>query len=73
MSIVGLDQVGSNAAQTSESKTSVMGKDDFLQLLVTQLQRTAPSLLPNWQHFHHWRSCRTSTRLLKLFRRPSLF
>ncbi len=42
MSIVGLDQVGSNAAQTSESKTSVMGKDDFLQLLVTQLQNQDP-------------------------------
>ena len=42
MSIVGLDQVGSKAAQTSEAKTSVMGKDDFLHLLVTQLQNQDP-------------------------------
>jgi flagellar basal-body rod modification protein FlgD len=42
MTVVGLDQVGSQAAQTSESKKSVMGKDDFLQLLVTQLQNQDP-------------------------------
>jgi flagellar basal-body rod modification protein FlgD len=42
MSIVGLDQVGSNATQTSEPKTSAMGKNDFLQLLVTQLQNQDP-------------------------------
>jgi flagellar basal-body rod modification protein FlgD len=42
MTVVGLDQVGSRAAQTSESKQSVMGKDDFLQLLVTQLQNQDP-------------------------------
>lgn len=42
MSIVGLDQVGSKAAQTESSKSSTMGKDDFLQLLVTQLQHQDP-------------------------------
>lgn len=43
MSVVGLDQVGSKAAQTSEqSKDSVMGKDDFLNLLVAQLQNQDP-------------------------------
>jgi len=42
MTIVGLDQVGSRAAQTSESKKSVMGKDEFLHLLVTQLQNQDP-------------------------------
>jgi flagellar basal-body rod modification protein FlgD len=42
MTVVGLDQVGSQAAQTSESQKSVMGKDDFLQLLVTQLQNQDP-------------------------------
>jgi flagellar basal-body rod modification protein FlgD len=42
MTVVGLDQVGSQAAQTTESKKSVMGKDDFLQLLVTQLQNQDP-------------------------------
>jgi flagellar basal-body rod modification protein FlgD len=42
MNIVGLDQVGSNAAQTSEAKSSAMGKDDFLHLLVTQLQNQDP-------------------------------
>ena len=42
MSIVGLDQVGTQAAQTQESKSSSMGKDDFLQLLVTQLQAQDP-------------------------------
>jgi len=42
MSIVGLDQVGSNAAQTKESKASSMGKDEFLHMLVTQLQNQDP-------------------------------
>jgi flagellar basal-body rod modification protein FlgD len=42
MNIVGLDQVGSQAAQTTDSKQSVMGKDDFLHLLVTQLQNQDP-------------------------------
>jgi flagellar basal-body rod modification protein FlgD len=42
MTVVGLDQVGSRATQTSESQQSVMGKDDFLQLLVTQLQNQDP-------------------------------
>ena len=42
MTVVGLDQVGSRAAQTSEPQQSVMGKDDFLQLLVTQLQNQDP-------------------------------
>jgi flagellar basal-body rod modification protein FlgD len=42
MTIVGLDQVGSRAIQTSESKQSVMGKDEFLHLLVTQLQNQDP-------------------------------
>jgi flagellar basal-body rod modification protein FlgD len=42
MNIVGLDQVGSNATQTTEAKSSVMGKDDFLHLLVTQLQNQDP-------------------------------
>jgi flagellar basal-body rod modification protein FlgD len=42
MTVVGLDQVGSRSAQTTESQKSVMGKDDFLQLLVTQLQNQDP-------------------------------
>ncbi len=42
MSIVGLDQVGSQAAKTEASNASTMGKDDFLQLLVTQLQHQDP-------------------------------
>jgi flagellar basal-body rod modification protein FlgD len=42
MSIVGLNQVGSQAAQTSEKKSTSMGKDDFLHLLVTQLQAQDP-------------------------------
>jgi flagellar basal-body rod modification protein FlgD len=42
MTVVGLDQVSSQAAQTSESQKSAMGKDDFLQLLVTQLQNQDP-------------------------------
>lgn len=42
MSIVGLDHVGSKAVETSEPKTSSLGKDDFLQLLVTQLQAQDP-------------------------------
>jgi flagellar basal-body rod modification protein FlgD len=42
MNVLGLDQVSSTATQTSESKNSVMGKDDFLNLLVTQLQNQDP-------------------------------
>jgi flagellar basal-body rod modification protein FlgD len=42
MTVVGLDQVSSRSAQTTESQKSVMGKDDFLQLLVTQLQNQDP-------------------------------
>ena len=42
MAVVGLDQVSSRAAQTSETQNSVMGKEDFLQLLVTQLQNQDP-------------------------------
>ena len=42
MNIVGLNQVGSNAAETKEAKASAMGKDDFLHLLVTQLQNQDP-------------------------------
>lgn len=42
MSIVGLDQVGSRAAQTQDPKASTMGKEDFLNLLVTQLQHQDP-------------------------------
>ena len=42
MSVVGLDQVGSQATETQKAKASSMGKDDFLQLLVTQLQNQDP-------------------------------
>ena len=42
MSVVGLDQVGSMATEAIEPKASSMGKDDFLQLLVTQLQNQDP-------------------------------
>lgn len=42
MSVVGLDQVGTQAAETHKSKTSSMGKDDFLHLLVSQLQNQDP-------------------------------
>jgi flagellar basal-body rod modification protein FlgD len=42
MNIVGLNQVSSQAAQTTDSNQSVMGKDDFLHLLVTQLQNQDP-------------------------------
>jgi flagellar basal-body rod modification protein FlgD len=42
MNVVGLDQVGSQAAQTKSPTTSTMGKDDFLNLLVTQMQNQDP-------------------------------
>jgi flagellar basal-body rod modification protein FlgD len=42
MSVVGLNKVGTQAAQTHKSKTSSMGKDDFLHLLVSQLQNQDP-------------------------------
>jgi flagellar basal-body rod modification protein FlgD len=42
MNVVGLDQVGSQAAQTKSPTTSSLGKDDFLNLLVTQMQNQDP-------------------------------
>ena len=42
MSIVGLNQVSSQGATTSAAKSQTMGKDDFLRLLVTQLQAQDP-------------------------------
>jgi flagellar basal-body rod modification protein FlgD len=42
MTIVGLDNVTSRGAQTSPDPSQVMGKDDFLRLLVTQLQAQDP-------------------------------
>jgi flagellar basal-body rod modification protein FlgD len=42
MYTVGLDQVGSQAAEVKKSNGSSMGKDDFLKLLVTQLQKQDP-------------------------------
>lgn len=42
MSIIGLDSVASRGGQTQSSQNSVMGKDDFLHLLVAQLQAQDP-------------------------------
>jgi flagellar basal-body rod modification protein FlgD len=42
MNIVGLDQVSSQGGQIEEPKESALGKDDFLHLLVTQLQHQDP-------------------------------
>jgi flagellar basal-body rod modification protein FlgD len=43
MAIYGLDQVASKATQTTAtSKNDIMGKDDFLRLLVAQLQSQDP-------------------------------
>ena len=42
MSIVGLNQVSSQGGTTAAAKSQAMGKDDFLRLLVTQLQAQDP-------------------------------
>ena len=42
MAIVGLDSVQSRGAQTRSAQNQVMGKDDFLHLLVAQLQAQDP-------------------------------
>ncbi len=43
MAVYGLDQVASKATQTtSTAKNDIMGKDDFLRLLVAQLQSQDP-------------------------------
>jgi flagellar basal-body rod modification protein FlgD len=42
MGIMGLDSVSSLGGQTNSAQKQVMGKDDFLQLLVAQLQAQDP-------------------------------
>lgn len=42
MTIVGLNQVTSSASEIVNSQNDVMGKNDFLQLLVVQLQEQDP-------------------------------
>ena len=42
MTIVGLDSVQSRGGQTQSAQNQVMGKDDFLNLLVAQLQAQDP-------------------------------
>jgi flagellar basal-body rod modification protein FlgD len=42
MNIMGLDQVSSKGGQVETEKGSALGKDDFLHLLVTQLQNQDP-------------------------------
>jgi flagellar basal-body rod modification protein FlgD len=42
MSVTGLESVGSNATSTSISENNILGKDDFLNLLITQLQYQDP-------------------------------
>jgi flagellar basal-body rod modification protein FlgD len=42
MNILGLDQVSSKGGQVETSKDAALGKDDFLHLLVTQLQHQDP-------------------------------
>jgi flagellar basal-body rod modification protein FlgD len=42
MTVIGLDQVASRGGQTQTNQSEVMGKDEFLRLLVTQLQYQDP-------------------------------
>jgi flagellar basal-body rod modification protein FlgD len=42
MNTIGLDQVSSKGGQVEKSKSTVLGKNDFLHLLVTQLQNQDP-------------------------------
>jgi len=42
MSVTGLESVGSSVTSTSSSESNILGKDDFLNLLVTQLQHQDP-------------------------------
>ena len=40
--VTGLDEIGSSSTESSKSTSSILGKDDFLKLLVTQMQYQDP-------------------------------
>jgi flagellar basal-body rod modification protein FlgD len=42
MSVTGLENVSSGVNPTSSSESNILGKDDFLNLLVTQLRHQDP-------------------------------
>lgn len=77
MSVTGLESVGSGVTSTSSSESNILGKDDFLNLLVTQLQHQDPlnpmksaeftSQLAQFSSLEQMSNVNTNLELLQLY------
>ena len=77
MSVTGLESVGSSVNSTSSSESNILGKDDFLNLLVTQLQHQDPlnpmksaeftSQLAQFSSLEQMSNVNTNLELLQLY------
>ncbi|OQY15722.1 MAG: hypothetical protein B6I32_05930 [Desulfobacterium sp. 4572_20] len=77
MSVTGLESVGSSVTSTSSSESNILGKDDFLNLLVTQLRHQDPlspmesaeftSQLAQFSSLEQMSNVNTNLELLQLY------
>ena len=77
MSVTGLENVSSGVNPTSSSKSDILGKDDFLNLLVTQLRHQDPlspmesaeftSQLAQFSSLEQMSNVNTNLELLQLY------
>lgn len=77
MSVTGLENVSSGVNRTSSSESNILGKDDFLNLLVTQLQHQDPlnpmdsaeftSQLAQFSSLEQMSNVNTNLELLQLY------